>query len=92
MFLSWIFRAEGALTSVSNRSLRRDFGRPVCPDVRFAMLFEALEKVCCNIESFSNFKSECTLDDIKRFCTRIPRPGSQFGGRCSGVVCAPDNC
>ena len=27
------------------------------------------------------------MDDIKRFCTRIPRPGPQFGGRCSGVVC-----
>ena len=32
-------RAEGALglTSVSNRSLRRDFGRPVCMYVRLYM-------------------------------------------------------
>ena len=29
IFEHFIFRAEGALTLVSNRSLRKDFGRPV---------------------------------------------------------------
>ena len=49
-------RAEGALTLVSNRSLGRIlavlYKYIIYISVRFAMLFEALEKVCRNMESF----------------------------------------
>ena len=87
-----LLQGAKSLTKYRFAILRLCLCLSLCLSVRFVRLFEALEKVCAIEQSLRKLKSECTLDDIKRFCDHYERATDQFGGSCSGVAWSKGNC